>query len=373
MAGTGGSAGGITQLGSGGSSSVFASQVRDKIVEMAKQILQDCNDGKAWYSQEYRTTEYTKPNTIKAGNGTGKIGYDCTSLVSCCYMHAGLKSMYAKSCSGGTLIREIQNGGKMIPCNKDNMQYILPGDIMITASSTITQNDCNQLKFFTSSHAAIYIGNNQIIHARGKNYGIQVTDINTNYYMSGKHVFVRPADLLAADTEAAKNPSNSGSGGQVDETAGTINNMSYVAKIPSAVVTAYSGDGTGANGPLTYNAHCASHNMPYGTKIYIPGLAGKAGDGIFTVQDTGGCFFDFDIYTTTWSGKTNMDAYVLQWGSGKISNSYTWAINLYNSRGTWSKYIPAWNTYKNMGGKLMTFTKFNQEDATITSHKNYND
>ena len=373
MAGAGGSAGGITQLGSGGSGSVFASQVRDKIVEMAKQILQDCNDGKAWYSQEYRTTEYTKPNTIKAGNGTGKIGYDCTSLVSCCYMHAGLKSMYAKSCSGGTLIREIQNGGKMIPCNKDNMQYILPGDIMITASSTITQNDCNQLKFFTSSHAAIYIGNNQIIHARGKNYGIQVTDINTNYYMSGKHVFVRPADLLAADTEAAKNPSNSGSGGQVDETAGTINNMSYVAKIPSAVVTAYSGDGTGANGPLTYNAHCASHNMPYGTKIYIPGLAGKAGDGIFTVQDTGGCFFDFDIYTTTWSGKTNMDAYVLQWGSGKISNSYTWAINLYNSRGTWSKYIPAWNTYKNMGGKLMTFTKFNQEDATITSHKNYND
>ena len=372
LAGGGVGGGGVIQLGGGGSSSVFASNVREKIVEMAKQIYQDCVDGKAWYSQEYRTTEYTKPNTIKAGNGTGKVGYDCTSFVSCCYMHAGLKSMYAKSCSQGSLIREIQKGGKMIPCTKDNMQYILPGDILITAGGTVTQNDCNQLKFFSSSHAAIYVGDNQIIHARGKNYGIAASSMD--YYLTkSNYVFVRPADLLAADVEAAKNPSSSGGSGKVEEATGTINGMNYVAKIPSAVVTAYQGDGQGANGPLTYNAHCASHNMPYGTKIYIPGLAGKAGDGIFTVQDTGGCFFDFDIYTTTWSGKTNMDAYVLQWGSGKISNSYTWAINLYNSRGTWNKYIPAWNTYKNMGGKLMSFTKFNQEDATITSHKNYND
>ena len=376
-AGGGGSP--ITQLGGSNPGSAFASNVRDKIVEMAKQILQDCNDNKAWYSQPYRTCEYTKPVTIKSGNGTGKIGYDCTSFVSCCYMHAGLKSMYAKSCSGGTLIKEIQKGGKMIPCNKDNMQYILPGDIMITASSTVTQNDCNQLKFFTSSHAAIYVGDNKIIHARGKDYGIQITDINTNYYMSGKHVFVRPSDLLESDKVAASqpqvgnNPGSGGSSGGVQEGSGTVDGMNYVAKIPSAVITAYQGDGTGANGPLVYNSHCASHNMPYGTKIYIPGLAGKAGNGIFTVQDTGGCFFDFDIYTKTWSGKTNMDAYVLQWGSGKTSASYTWAINLYNSRGTWSKYIPAWNTYKNMGGKLMTFTKFNQEDANITSHKNYND
>ena len=112
--------------------------------------------------------------------------------------------------------------------------------------------------------------------------------------------------------------------------------------------------------------------MPYGTKIYIPALAGQAGDGIFTVQDTGGCFFDFDIYTNTWSGKKNMDAYVLQWGSGKSAASYTWAMNLYNSRGTWNKYIPAWNTYKNMGGKLMTFTKYNSEDSNIKNHPNYN-
>ena len=350
--------------------SAFVSNVRDKIVEMAKQIYQDCVDGKAWYSQDYRTVEYTKPVTIKAGNGTGKTGYDCTSFVSCCYMHAGLKSMYAKSCSGGTLVREIQKGGKMIPCNSENMTYILPGDILLTASSTVTQNQCNQLAFITTSHAAIYVGDNQIIHARGKEKGIAASSMD--YYLTkGNYFFVRPADLLAADLAAAQQQSSS-SGGGVDETAGSINGFNYVAKIPSAVVTAYQGDGQGANGPLVYNAHCASHNMPYGTKIYIPALAGQAGDGIFTVQDTGGCFFDFDIYTNTWNGKKNMDAYVLQWGSGKTAASYTWAMDLYNSRGTWSKYIPAWNTYKNMGGKLMTFTKYNSEDSNIKNHPNYN-
>ena len=354
------------------SNSAFASQVRDKIVEMAKKIYQDCVDGKAWYSQDYRTTEYDKPNKIKAGNGQGKIGYDCTSFVSCCYMYAGLKSMYAKSCSGGTLIREIQQNGKMIPCNKDNMQYILPGDILITASGTVTQNDCNQLKFFTSSHAAIYIGNNQIAHARGKNYGIQVTDMD--YYLTkSNYVFVRPADLLQADLTASQQQSSSGGGSGVDETAGTINGKSYVAKIPQAVCTAYHGDGQGANGPLTYNAHCASHNIPYGTKVYIPELAGKAGDGVFIVQDTGGCFFDFDIYTTTWNGKANMDAYILEWGSSsKISKSYTWAMDLYNSRGTWNKLKSAWVTYKNMNGKLVNFLKYDQTDANIKNHPNYN-
>ena len=365
--------GGVQLLGGSNGSSVFASQARDKIVEMAKQILKDCQDGKAWYSQKYRTTEYDKPVTIQSGNGTGKIGYDCTSFVSCCYMNAGLKSMHAKSCSQGSLIKEIQKGGKMIPCNNDNMKYILPGDILITASGTVTQNDCNQLKFFTSSHAAIYVGNNQIIHARGKDKGIAASDMD--YYLSkSNYVFVRPADLLAADLTASQQQQSTGGSGGVDETPGTINGQSYVAKIPQAVCTAYTGSGAGASGMgCTYNATCASHNMPYGTKIYVPDLAGKAGNGIFTVTDTGGCFFDFDIFTSTWSGKANMDAYVLSWGSGKTAASYTWAINYYLGNGRWSGLIAPWNTYKNMGGKLINFTKFSQEDATITSHPNYND
>ena len=281
--------------------------------------------------------------------------------------------MYAKSCSGGTLVREIQKGGKMIPCNSENMKYILPGDILLTASGTVTQNQCNQLAFITTSHAAIYVGNNQIIHARGKNYGIQAS--NMDYYLTkGNYVFVRPADLLEADKVAAQQQqTNTGGGGGVEETPGTINGMNYVAKIPQAVITAYTGDGQGANGPLVYNSHCASHNLPYGTKIYIPGLAGKAGSGIFTVQDTGGCFFDFDIYTNTWSGKQNMDAYIIEFGSSsKISKSYTWAMDLYNSRGTWDKLKSAWVTYKNMNGKLVNYWKYDSTDQNIKNHPNYN-
>ena len=370
--GAGGGGSQISLLNGSNPGSAFASQVRDKIVEMAKKILQDCNDGKAWYSQPYRTCEYDKPVTIKSGNGAGKTGYDCTSFVSCCYMYAGLKSMYSKTCSGGTLVREIQKGGKMIPCNSENMKYILPGDILLTASGTVTQNQCNQLAFITTSHAAIYVGNNQIIHARGKNYGIQASNIDS-YLTKGNYVFVRPADLLEADKVAAQQQQTNTGGGGVEETPGTINGMNYVAKIPQAVITAYTGDGQGANGPLVYNSHCASHNLPYGTKIYIPGLAGKAGSGIFTVQDTGGCFFDFDIYTNTWSGKQNMDAYIIEFGSSsKISKSYTWAMDLYNSRGTWDKLKSAWVTYKNMNGKLVNYWKYDSTDQNIKNHPNYN-
>ena len=367
----GGGGGTATLLGGSGSSSAFASQVRDKIVEMAKKIFQDCQDGKAWYSQPYRTCEYDKPVTIKGGNGVGKTGYDCTSTVSCCYMYAGLKSMYSKTCSGGTLVREIMKGGKMFTCNEANLKYALPGDILLSGPNKVTDAQCNSLSFITTSHAMIYIGNGQIIHARGKNYGIECSELGSRL-TNGKCFFVRPADLLAADQVSIEQNKLTGGSGGVDETAGTIDGKSYVAKIPQAVCTAYHGDGQGANGPLTYNAHCASHNMPYGTKIYIPGLAGKAGTGVFTVQDTGGCFFDFDIYTTTWDGKQNMDAYVLEWGTGKVAKSYTWAMDLYNSRGTWNNLKSAWVTYKNMNGKLVNFLKYNQEDSNIKSHPNYN-
>ena len=365
---------GTTISGSGSSSSIsgstgaFASQVREKIVEMAKTIYQECVDGKAWYSQTNRTTDYTKP-----GYFNGKKAYDCTGLVSCCYMHAGLKSMYAKSCSGGTLVREIQQGGKMFTCNQGNLQQAQPGDIILSGPNKVTDDQCNSLSFITTSHAMIYIGDGKIIHAANSNKGILCEELGSRL-TNGKCFFVRPADLIAADDAAAKQAAATGGSSGVTLSSGNVDGMNYVARIPQAVVTAYTDSGNGASGkPLVNNAHCASHNLPYGTKIYIPGLEGKAGNGIYTVEDTGGCFFDFDIRTTSWSGKSNFDVYVLEWGSGKIANSYTWAIDLYNERGTWSTYVSAWNTYKNMGGKLINFTQYNSEDANIKSHPHYND
>ena len=361
----GGSAGGGSSTGS---PSAFANQVRDKIVEMANKIYQECVDGTAWYhTPSPRTTDYNNPQYFN-----GKKAYDCTSLVSCCYRHAGLNSMCDKSCSGGTLVREIMKGGKMFPCNESTLKDAKPGDVLVYGPNKIDQAHCDANKFFATTHAMIYIGDGKIIHASSSERGIKCEKLTTKL-TNGRNVFCRPADLIAADEAAAKQAASSGGSG-VDETSGVIDGKNYVAKIPQAVVTAYTGSGAGASGMgCVYNSTCASHNMPYGTKIYIPGLAGKAGNGVFTVTDTGGCFFDFDIFTATWAGKENMDAYVLEWGTGKTAASYTWAIDFYLGNGRWSGLIKPWNTYKNMNGKLMHFTKFNNEDATIKSHAHYND
>jgi 3D (Asp-Asp-Asp) domain-containing protein len=73
-----------------------------------------------------------------------------------------------------------------------------------------------------------------------------------------------------------------------------IDDYNYIMKIPGAVCTSYSGSDLGASGlGCEYDKTCASHNLPYGTKIYIPQLKeALGGDGVLTVTDTGS-FFDF--------------------------------------------------------------------------------
>ena len=347
--------------------SAFASQAREKIVEMAKKIYQECVDGTAWYhTPSPRTTEYNKPQYFN-----GKKAYDCTSLVSCCYMHAGLKSMYAKSCSGGSLVREIMQGGKMWPCNEEGLKEAKPGDVIVYGPNKIDKAHCDANKFFSTTHAMIYIGDGMIIHASSSKSGIKCEKL-AGKLTNGRNVFCRPADLIAADAAAATQSSSTGSG--VTETSGTIDGKSYVAKIPQAVVTAYTDLGAGSSGQgCVYNSTCASHNLPYGTKIYVPYLNGKAGGGVYTITDTGGPLFDFDICTASWEGKQNMDVYILEWGTGKAAGSYTYFINYYLERNRWQTYIKAWNTYKNMNGKLMHYTKFNQDDVDLKSHPHYND
>ena len=396
---TGGSPGsGIIQIGTQPvSSSPFASQARDKIVEMAKQILQDCNDGKAWYSQPYRTVDYNKP--VKMPDG--RTGYDCSSLASCCYLNAGLKSMYSKTCSGGTLMDEIvNNGGQMWLCNDEGISKASPGDLIVSGSGSM---DASKMPYKASiSHVMVYIGDGKVIHARGKSYGIQQTELSS-YYKSGKHAFVRPKDLM--DTDASAGGSNTESSPTTEsestteslptqtvsmfglrtasvapeqttrkieaEPLGNIDGKSYVARVPKAVVTCYNESGIGASGMgCELNNTVASHNIPYGTKVYIPDLAGKVGNGIYTVTDTGSPLFDFSVCTTTQLGKTNMDVYVLEWGSGENASSYIHSINYYLDNGLWDKYKAAWNAYKEMGGKLVNFIQFNKEDANIKNHMN---
>ena len=355
-----GSMSGGSNMSNGGGG--FASDVRNKIVEMAKQIVADYDAGKAKYSQSPRTVDYTKPQS-----SGGKVCYDCTSFVSCCYMHAGLKSMYAKSCSGKTLVQEILKGGEMFLCNEANLSKAKPGDVLVRAKSKVTEADMG--KFVATEHAMIYIGDGKASHASSPTNGIKTVELGSRL-TKGTYFFCRPADLIEADKQAAQQATES----QIVEQAGTINNKNYVAKIPQAVCTAYTDKGKGSSGMgCTYNATCASHNMPYGTKIYIPALAGKAGEGIYTVTDCGGPFFDFDINTNTWDEKINADAYVLEWGTGKNATSYSYSIDEQVKLGQWDKYKSAWGIYKNMNGKLMNFTKFNTEDTNIKSHSKFND
>ena len=352
--------------GSSGSTGLGSAECRKKICEMAEIIVKECDDGKAWYSRTNRTVDYNKP-----GYHNGKKAYDCTGFVSCCYTHAGLKSMYAKTASGGTLMDEIVNNhGDMWLCNDEGINKAKPGDVLVTSGSTVSQSDMDARKKVSINHAMIYMGDGMIAHAANSKKGIVKEKIED--WRKAKSFFVRPKDLIDADAAAA---SAGGGPGQVSEIEGEVDGQKYVAKILGAVCTSYTGGGSGSSGMgCEYNKTCASHNLPYGTKIYIPQLSSKTGgNGVYTVTDTGGPFFDFDIYTTTNISKGAFDAYVLEWGSGKAAQSFTKSIDEQIKLGQWNKYKSAWNNYKSLGGKLVTFTKFNQEDANIKNHPNYND
>ena len=349
--------------GGGTPGGAIGAECRAKIVEMAAQIVADHDAGKAKYkTPSPRTVDYTKPQSEG-----GKVCYDCTSFVSCCYTHAGLKSMYDKSCSGGSLIAEIvNNGGKMWMLNDAGLQEAKPGDVVLKANSAVSESQMGTK--IGTSHAMIYIGDGKISHASSPQSGIKTEDLKSSFrWKDGKHFFVRPKDLIDADAQAAQTTP----GGGLDETAGTIEGKNYVAKISGAVCTSYfSGSGSASGLGLENGKTCASHNIPYGTKIYFPSLKNKLGDGIVTVTDTGGPIFDFDIYTNAGIGKINADAYVLSWGTGKVSASYTEMIDFYNDA-QWNNLKSAWNKYKSMNGQLINFLKFSQKDANVKNHKRY--
>ena len=354
----------VTAAGSSnGGAGGLGAECRSKIVEMAAKIVADYDAGKAKYCQSPRTVQYDKPQS-----SGGKVCYDCTSMVSCCYHHAGLKSMYDKSCSGGSLIAEIvNNGGQMWLLNDEGLSKAKPGDVVLKANSKVSQSDMGSK--IGTSHAMVYVGDGKISHASSSKSGIKTEDLKSSFrWKDGKHFFVRPKDLIDADARAAA----SGGPGSIAEEQGSIDGRSYVAKISGAVCTSYSGGGGSASGlGLENGKTCASHNIPYGTKVYIPSLKDKlGGDGIVTVTDTGGPIFDFDLYTTKSVGKVNADAYILSWGTGKTASSYTWGLNHYNDS-QWNGLKTAWAKYKSMNGQLISFLKFSQEDANIKNHKRY--
>ena len=166
---------------------------RAKIVAKAKEIVQLHKDKKASYSQWPRTVDDTKRKYIKKGtyvkmnsrkwgyagstyygiststnDGKGVIGYDCSSFASCCYMNAGLKSMYNKTCSEGTIMSEItKNGGMMWLANAEGRKKAKPGDcIMFCSGSHVpTQKEMDNKKLLSTHHIGVYIGDDQMAHS----------------------------------------------------------------------------------------------------------------------------------------------------------------------------------------------------------------
>lgn len=222
---------------------------RRKIVDKAKEIVQLHIDKKASYSQVPRTIDDTKRKYIKKGSrakvnsrgkyqtigssyfgvptsandGKGVIGYDCSSFASCCYMNAGLKSLYNGNCSGGSIMNEIVgNGGMMWLANAEGRKKAKPGDcIMFASGKNPTQNDMNKRKFISTHHIGVYIGDDQMAHASQwaqHPNAIKISKLST-YKTLASAFFIRPKDLQETD----KNEST------VEDTATDVGN-NIVAK-----------------------------------------------------------------------------------------------------------------------------------------------
>lgn len=367
----------------------LGAECRQKIVEMAKLICQDHDNLKAAYWMiRPATMDYNNKvmRNVPRVNPNEKVAiYDCSSFTNTCYKAAGLDS-WAQGTTV-TIQTIFKKSGKSWPASLESAKDALPGDIL-----------------WHPGHVAIYLGDNKIAHAANDNYpnkatkkDIYICDLDWAFKNVFKYpdtrVFARPKELIEADEKAAA------LGGNISITPNSevvINGKKYKAtKIPQAVITNYTDNGSYATsgGKKQYvdirngqtitvpsatagkpqAKYCASHNLPYGTQIYIPDLAAKGvGDGIYTVVDTGGHFFDFDIHVpdalASKVGKANHDVYVLRFGSGTgqkdaIAKSYCGICEFYKNRKDWPKCVSAWRLYQKMNGKLIKFHDFCKDDA----------
>lgn len=398
----------------------YAADIRKKICKKAKEITElHQKYKKATYCSSYAIFDdakrYKAPGTI---NGIkNPYCYVCSSLSSCAYKYAGLSSVVGwnhANCNQGTLVKSAtaKSGYVMKKLTSKTIDELLPGDLLMISNGTVPKNltvswasapNGAYRKDKGTHHVIVYMGKKDgkrmIAHASGNKawprairYEKMFDCYSSSYWY--KHAFIlRPWDLAKADKEAAsktpskpKKPSKTPTKGKEEykncfKESGTKDGHKYVYKFKGARLTAYGGDGTTASGqrPVAGKT-CAGHNMPYGTKIYIPAMKGRAGckTGIFTVNDTGGFCFDFDLFlhqsSDSQAGKMlgspfNTDVYVLEWGKGKTASSFTDMIVVCNKYYNLSSFHSAWTKYISNGGVTLNFLKYSNEDANIRSSK----
>lgn len=402
-----------TKVTSGGSSSGgtagggTVSNLRQVICDTAMKIVNMGTAHTAWYSQYWRTislnsmvtikgkvetvggTTYYQPSWVQTGV---TYGFDCSSLVGCCYEKAGMSYMKGLTCSMGTLQSTAKAHGATFWRYADSgFTRAKAGDIIMFANDGYTVTTSNMATVRTH-HTAIYMGNGYIAEASGYKKGI----IYSKYNLSKQAFFIRLPELDKADS------ASSTGGTTVKEEyvncfneKGTIDGKSYIYRLHDARCTCYAAAESNTIGASGLGTHMgktvASLNIPYGTKIYIPGLKGQTWtnangtkvtlDGVFTVTDTGVGMFDFDIVagstasacTSNYKNPGRYEVYVLEWGTSTKStwsytDSYAWAYKA----GTLTKYKAAFKNYITNGGVLMNCLKFYNDDANIRSSTYWN-
>ena len=201
-----------------------ATALRNKIVAKAKEICElHQKYKKATYDQTYRIVNDDKrfkaPKIIRGIKNP--YCYDCSSLVSCAYLKAGLNSVYAKSCQVGTLVESAtkKSGYKMFKLTKTSINDAIPGDIIMFCNnkcpSSLTRNQAMSYKF--THHTAIYCGkvNGKHMMAHASKYAYHPNAIryesfdayNNQYKTKDYHIWnycfiLRPYDLAAKDKSA---------------------------------------------------------------------------------------------------------------------------------------------------------------------------
>lgn len=401
------SSGGSSSGGTSGGTNTVVSDLRKTICDTAMKIVNMGTAHTAWYSQYWRTislnnmvtikgrsetvggTTYSQPSWVQIGV---TYGFDCSSLVGCCYEKAGMSYMKGLTCSMGTLQATAkQHGATFWRYADSGFTKAKPGDIIMFANTGYTVTTSNMATVRTH-HTAIYMGNGYIAEASGYKKGI----IYSKYNLSKQAFFIRLPELDKADS------ASSTGGTTVKEEyvncfneKGTIDGKNYIYKLHDARCTCYAATESNSSGRSGLGTHMgktvAAQNIPYGTKIYIPGLKGQTWtnangtkvtlDGIFTVTDSGIACFDFDIVAgstssacfSNYSNPQRFDVYILEWGTSTIQNySFSDTYRIAYNNGVLSRYKSAFKNYISNGGVLINLLKFYNDDANIRSSTYWN-
>jgi len=201
-----------------------ATSVRNNIVAKAKEIVNlHVKYKKATYNQTPRTVDDTKRVRWHGRHYgmTNPYVYDCSSLVSCSYLNAGLKSAYAGSCQAGTLVESAtkKSGYKMFKLTKTSINDAIPGDIIMFCNnkcpSSLTRSQAMSYKF--THHTAIYCGkvNGKHMLAHASKWAYHPEAIRYESFDAYNNIFrikdyrlwnycfiLRPYDLAKKDSEA---------------------------------------------------------------------------------------------------------------------------------------------------------------------------